>query len=213
MSEVLLKMRFFRDDGVTDFCSCKIGIQYILYIRFVLVRQPGRDPKQLRWGQLSSCIVHTLRFCARIFLVLPKKSLFLEAPLFVLRSIVLLSLIFPFAVVQAEEIRDPMRPPAFALKKFQQAKNKNKGKSINTGVKLGKPAAKPLRLTSILYSAGRKIAIIDDRMLRVGDTIRNAKVVRINRNSARLLQKGKFIELKLNNVSSAIKKTPSERNL
>ncbi len=53
-------MRFFRDDRVTDFCSCKIGIPYILYIRSVLVHQPGQ----------SSCIVHTLRFCARLFLAI-----------------------------------------------------------------------------------------------------------------------------------------------
>ena len=46
------KMHFFRDSCVTDFCSCKIGIQYILYISSVL-----EDPKQLRWGQLSSCIL------------------------------------------------------------------------------------------------------------------------------------------------------------
>ena len=34
-------MRFPRDNRVTDFCSCKIGIQYILYITPVLVRQPS----------------------------------------------------------------------------------------------------------------------------------------------------------------------------
>ena len=29
-------MYFFRDGCVTDFCSCKIGIQYILYITSAL---------------------------------------------------------------------------------------------------------------------------------------------------------------------------------
>jgi len=48
-------MRFFRDSGVTDFCSCKIGIPYILYINPVLI---------------SSCILYTLRFSARRFLAL-----------------------------------------------------------------------------------------------------------------------------------------------
>jgi hypothetical protein len=47
-------MRSSRDSCVTDFCSCKIGIPYILYITTVLVRQPGR----------SSCILDTLRFSA-----------------------------------------------------------------------------------------------------------------------------------------------------
>ena len=80
-------MHFFRDCGDTDFCSCKIGIQYLLYISSVLVRQPGR----------SSCIPYTLRFCAQYFLALiamdgmyagfagakacQKKLLFLKLPL------------------------------------------------------------------------------------------------------------------------------------
>ncbi len=34
-------MHFFRDCGVTDFCSCKIGILYVLYISAMLVRQPS----------------------------------------------------------------------------------------------------------------------------------------------------------------------------
>ncbi len=48
-------MRFFRNGCVTDYCSCKIGIPYILYINSVLK---------------SSCILYTLRTCAREFLAL-----------------------------------------------------------------------------------------------------------------------------------------------
>ena len=59
-------------------------------------------------------------------------------------------------MVQAGEIRDPLQPPAFALKKFQQAKYKNRVRPVNTGVKVKRPAAKPLKLTSILYSPSRK---------------------------------------------------------
>jgi len=161
----------------------------------------------------SSCIIHTLRFCARIFLVLPKKSLFLEAPLASFRYLILLITISPFTLVQAEEIQDPMRPPAFALEKFRLAKFKNMTGTVKSGVKVKKPAVKPMQLTSIIYSPDRKIAIIDDRTLRVGDTIRNAKLVRINRDSAQLLKKGKFIELKLSSDLTAIKKTPSESKL
>lgn len=127
--------------------------------------------------------------------------------------IILALMIIPFSVVRAEEIRDPMQPPAFALEKYRQAKFKNRVKPVKTGVKAQKPVVKPLKLTSILYSSDRKIAIIDDRMLRVGDTIRSAKLVRIDRDSARLLKKGKIIELKLTSDLSVIKKTPSESKL
>jgi hypothetical protein len=223
VSRPFLKMRFFRDCGVC----------------IVL-----KDPKQLRWGQLSSCITHTFRFSKRCILALiardgmyagfaslqgcnlleqcrsicrgaktcHEKSLFLETPSFLLRALIINFLILSFAAVQAEEIQDPMQPPAFALKKFQQARYKNRAKAGST-VKIKRPAVKPLKLTSILYSSDRKIAIIDDRMMRVGDTIRNAKLVRINRDGARLLKKGKFIELKLSSDLTAVKKTPSESKL
>jgi len=73
-------MRFFRDSCVTDFCSCKIGIPYILYIIPVLARR----------------IAASMQSSARCFLTLiamegmyagfagakacRKKSLFFEAP-------------------------------------------------------------------------------------------------------------------------------------
>lgn len=161
----------------------------------------------------SSCITYTLRSCGRYLLALPEKSLFLKASLGRIKFIVLVLMVFPFTVVQAEEIQDPMRPPAFALEKFRQAKFKNMAGPVKSGVKVKRPAVKPMQLTSIIYSPERKIAIIDDRMLRVGDTIRNAKLVRINRNSARLLKKGKFIELNLSGELTEIKKTRRERKL
>ena len=160
----------------------------------------------------SSCISYTLRTCVRYLLALTEKSLFLKASLGRICLIVLMLMVVPIVSVQAEEIRDPMRPPAFALEKYRLAKIKSGTRSVSS-VKVKKPAVRPLKLTSILYSLDRKIAIIDDRMLRVGDTIRNAKLVRINRDSARLLKKGKFFELKLSSDLSAIKKTPSESRL
>ena len=39
-------MHFFRDGCVTDFCSCKIGIQYILYITSVLDKIAWSDFEQ-----------------------------------------------------------------------------------------------------------------------------------------------------------------------
>ena len=114
-------------------------------------------------------------------------------------------------LVHAQELRDPMQPPAYALKKFQQARWAEKGKVIKP--KVVKPKQKPFQLTSILISNKRKIAIIDDQMLSVGDKIRDAKLIKLTRDSARLLRKGKVINLSLNNDFAAIRKTAVESDL
>jgi hypothetical protein len=142
-----------------------------------------------------------------------KNSLFLQTPSILSGALILQILLFPLAMVQAGEIRDPMQPPAYALKKFQQAKYKNRVRPVITGVKVKKPAAKPLKLTSILYSPTRKIAIIDDQMLAVGGTIRGARVVKINKHSARLVRKGKVINLRLPDEFTGIKKTLVESKI
>jgi hypothetical protein len=108
-------------------------------------------------------------------------------------------------------ISNPMRPPAFALKKFQQEKNKNKPKVVVVPKK--KVASKPLLLTSILYSSTRKIAIIDEKMLSVGDIINGAKLVSIKKNSARLIKNGKPIKLRLSNQSKHIQKTVVQKTM
>ena len=103
------------------------------------------------------------------------------------------------ALLHAQELRDPMQPPPFALQKFQQAKwAKQK---------------KPTQLTEIIYSKDRQIAIIDDQVLVVGDKIRDARLVKLTRESARLVRKGKVINLSLNNDLSAIKKQAVESDL
>ncbi len=114
-------------------------------------------------------------------------------------------------LVHAQELRDPMQPPPYALKKFQQAKWAKTAKPAKPRV--DKPTQKPLQLTSILISNNRKIAIIDDQMLRIGDTIQDARLVKLTRNSARLLRKGKVINLSLNNDLIAIKKKAVENDL
>ena len=102
-------------------------------------------------------------------------------------------------------IKNPMRPPAFALQKYQQARNKNKPQVVAVEQELVK--SKTLELTSILYSSTRKIAIIDDKMLSVGDKIYGAKLVRIKKNSARLISNGKTINLRISSKSTNIRKT------
>ena len=123
--------------------------------------------------------------------------------------VVLLSLGFfgVGAIASAQELRDPMQPPPFALQKFRQAKWA-KQPQPKTTASTEKP--KPLQLTSILISPSRKIAIIDDQMLAVGDRIRGAKLVRLTLESARLVRQGKVINLNLGNDSTAIRKKAVE---
>lgn len=114
-------------------------------------------------------------------------------------------------LVQAKATNNPMRPPAYALEKFQQARDKNKPKVAIAEAKTIKPKA--LQLTSILYSSSRKVAIIDDRMLSIGDSINGAKVISIKKNSASLNRKGKIINLSLSNQQEIIRKTTAEKKL
>ena len=116
-------------------------------------------------------------------------------------------LVLQFGPGQAAEIKDPMRPPEYALQKFRLAKYKNSTKTV---IKVKKPEVKSMKLTSIIYSPTRKIAIIDDQMLSVGGTINGAKLVRIDKHSARLVRKGKVIHLRLPDDLTAVKKTPVE---
>lgn len=117
-------------------------------------------------------------------------------------------------------INNPMRPPAFALQKIQQEKNKNKPKVIAAPQNSVKPRS--LQLTAILFSATRKIAIIDEKMLSVGDSINGARLVSIKKDSARLMKNGKAINLSLSDQSpkqakiirkTAIQKMTSEKKL
>ena len=115
------------------------------------------------------------------------------------------------ALASAQELRDPMQPPPFALQKFRQAKWAKQPKVAKP--KTEKPGQKPLQLTSILYSPNRKIAIIDDQMLAVGDRIRGAELIRLTRATARLVRKGKIIDLSLGNELTAIRKKAVESDL
>jgi hypothetical protein len=113
-------------------------------------------------------------------------------------------LVLQFGPGQAAEIKDPMRPPEYALHKFRLAKYKNSTKTV---IKVKKSEVKSMKLTSIIYSPTRKIAIIDDQMLSVGGTINGAKLVKIGKRSARLVRKGKVIHLRLPDDLTAVKKT------
>ncbi|MDH3220056.1 MAG: hypothetical protein OEO19_11050 [Gammaproteobacteria bacterium] len=115
------------------------------------------------------------------------------------------------ASAQEPELRDPMQPPPFALQKFREARMASNPKPAQVSAAVPKP--KPLQLTSILYSPERRIAIIDDQMLSVGDSIRGARLVELTRASARLVRKGKVINLRLGDGTMAISKKAVENEL
>ncbi len=104
------------------------------------------------------------------------------------------------------DIQNPMQPPAFALKKFKLAKLKKSGSSRAKSTVTKKIAKKPLQLSAILIGNNRKIAIINDRMLVVGDKIERNKVIKIFRDRVELSRNGRKLELKLDKDLSAIRK-------
>lgn len=115
------------------------------------------------------------------------------------------------ALLHAQELRDPMQPPPFALQKFREAKWAKQPKKPQ--VVKEKPVQAPMRLTEIIYSKDRQVAIIDDQLVVVGDKIRDARLVKLTRESARLVRKGKVITLSLNNDLPAIRKKAVESDL
>ena len=115
------------------------------------------------------------------------------------------------ALVRAQELRDPMQPPPLALLKFKQAKWARQPRT--SAPKQEQPRQESMQLTEIIYSRDRKVAVIDDRVLSIGDKIRGAKLVKLTRESARLVRNGKVIKLSLNNELSAIRKKAVESDL
>ena len=108
------------------------------------------------------------------------------------------------ASVGAAELRDPMQPPPQALRKMRQALAAQQPQVVKP--KVDQPKPKPLQLTSILFSGERKIAIIDDQMLQVGDRIGSARLVRLTRDSARLVRNGRTINLSLDEGVGTIRR-------
>jgi len=122
-------------------------------------------------------------------------------------------LIFTVSTSVAVDINDPMKPPEFALQKFRLAKLKKGNQLTKAKTNTPKPAVKPLRLTSILIGQNRKVAIINDKMMVIGDRIGKAKLLKVTKDSVQLLKNGKRIELRLNNEITAIRKNAGENKL
>lgn len=109
------------------------------------------------------------------------------------------------------EYFDPMQPPAFALAKYRLEKFKS---SPLTKISVAKKVkSEPWVLSSILYSNNRKHAIINNRVVKKGDVIKGARLIRLQPDSVRLMAKGKTIDLSLGNRFKSIKKSRNKRKL
>ncbi len=95
------------------------------------------------------------------------------------------------------EFSDPMQPPPYALQKYRLEK-------LKALPPAGNPPAKSKQeqqwvLSSILYSTQRRHAIINNQLVRQGEMVQGARLIRLTPDSARLRVKGKVIELTLLN--------------
>jgi MSHA biogenesis protein MshK len=73
-------------------------------------------------------------------------------------------------------------------------------------------------LSSILFSGQRRHAIINNKLVRQGEMVEGARLVRLTTNSARLRIKGKIIELtildkKTKNSFKVSRKSLNEKNI
>jgi len=120
----------------------------------------------------------------------------------------------PMVSESAELIHNPMQPPAFALNKFRLAKLKQNGRIQAPKTTIKKPAIEALNLSSVLIGRQRKVAIINDQTLVVGERIQKYKLVAIFKDRVQLVSgNGKRTELKLANEISVIRKNAVESKL
>ena len=113
--------------------------------------------------------------------------------------------------VSAENLRDPMKPPAFALNKFRLEKIKKAAPAVKSVP--GAKKAPRWVLSSILYSTSRQHAIINNKLVRKGEKIGGARVVSLQADHVRLVAGGKVIVLRLPGIGQSIKKSLDEKKL
>jgi len=102
-------------------------------------------------------------------------------------------------------VMDPMRPPPFALRQYRLEKQ-----TKQAGTAAPKPSRKSTTrwvLNSILYAPGRQRAIVNGRLLAVGERIGGARLVAIERDRVRLRLQDRSITLKLGTARLDLKKT------
>lgn len=118
-------------------------------------------------------------------------------------------IIFLVVTTASAEIRDPMKPPAYALNKMRLEKL----------AKMPTRSPAPVRtqqeprwvLTSILYSDQRQHAIINERVVRKGDVIKGARVIALRPDRVKLRLNEQIMELHLREPVPSIRITADER--
>lgn len=113
--------------------------------------------------------------------------------------------------VASAEFHDPMRPPPYALQKLRL--DKVKKSQAKKPVVNERQNVEPWVLSSILYSGQRKHAIINNKLVRQGEVIKGARLIKLRPDSVHLKVKGKVIKLSLRSKFKSIKKSPNERKL
>jgi MSHA biogenesis protein MshK len=93
----------------------------------------------------------------------------------------------------AQALRDPMRPPAFAVASRESAET-------------AAPVS-PMVLQSTLLSGGRRIAMIDGKPLKVGDRIGEAQILAIDSHSVTLREADKTRVLELTQGVQVIRRS------
>lgn len=99
----------------------------------------------------------------------------------------ILLLTVPAVSMQAQELRvqDPTRPTVIA-------------RSAD-----GEPAADTgLRLTGVLVSETRRIAVINGRFYRVGDRVNGEEITRIDPGSIRIMRGGEQVQVTVKNATT-----------
>lgn len=124
--------------------------------------------------------------------------------------VILCVAIISFQLV-ADDLGNPMQPPAFALNKFRLEKIKSNPPVSKPLV--GQKKQNPWILNSILFSSDRQHAIINNKLVRKGEKISGARLVSLKSDSVSLVSSGKVIVLKLPGVDQSIKKSLNEKKL
>jgi MSHA biogenesis protein MshK len=97
----------------------------------------------------------------------------------------------------AEELRDPTQPPRAVVLPSAPA---------SAG------AARPARLEAVLHAGDRAVAIIDGKLLRVGDWLGDARVAAIDSDAVHLTREGRKLTLRLANKAMKVRRTASSKD-